>query len=73
MPLHQTYCINSILWQLIFWFNKIHDCITLRHKKYDLLVTKCSLPVLDGIWAADAESEIGFALSRQNFELFAFF
>ena len=42
--------------------------ITLRHKKYDLLVTKCSLIVLDRIWAADSESEVGFALSPQNFE-----
>ena len=47
--------------------------ITLRHKKYELLVTKCSLSALNGIRAADSESEVGFALSRQNFKLFAFF
>ena len=45
-------------------------CVT---KKYDLLVSKCSLSVLHEIPAADSEFEVAFALSRQNFELFAFF
>ena len=44
-----------------------------RRKKYDLLVTQCSLSVPDEIWAADSESDVGFALSRQIFELIAFF
>ena len=38
--------------------------IAQRHKKYDLLVTKCSLTVLHVPWAADCESEVRFALSR---------
>ena len=42
-------------------------------QKNELLDTKCSLSLLDGIRDADSESEVGFALSRQNFELFAFF
>ena len=45
-------------------------CVT---KKYDLLVTKRSLSVLVGNCAADSESEVGFALSRQNFEFFKIF
>ena len=42
-------------------------------KKYDPKVTLNKPSVLDGIWAADSESELRFALSRQDFKLFAFF
>ena len=42
-------------------------------KKYDPKVTLTKPSVLDGIWAADSESELRFALSRQDFKLFAFF
>ena len=45
----------------------------LRHKKYDLKVTLTKPSILDGIWAADSESELRFALSREDFKLFAFF
>ena len=42
-------------------------------KKYDPKVTLTKPSVLDGIWAADSESELRFAPSRQDFKLFAFF
>ena len=42
-------------------------------KKYDPKVTLNKPSVLDGIWAADSESELRFALPRQDFKLFAFF
>ena len=32
----------------------------------------CSLSVLNVARAADSESDVGFALSRQNFKLFVF-
>ena len=47
-----------------------YHCAT---KKYDPKVTLTKPSVLDGIWAADSESELRSALSRQDFKLFAFF
>ena len=51
----------------------ISDCLHCATKKYDPKVTLNKPSVLDGIWAADSESELCFALSRQDFKLFAFF
>ena len=45
--------------------------ITMRHKKIDPKVTLTKPSILDRIWAADSESELHFALSRQDFKLFA--
>ena len=41
--------------------------ITLRHTEIDLKVTLTKPSILDGISAADSESELRFALSRQDF------
>ena len=41
--------------------------ITLRHKKIDLKVTLTKPSTSDGISAANSESELRFALSRQAF------
>ena len=70
--------------QLARFFPKLYafefDCvettqclaISINFEHLQNRVNKSSLSVVDGIWAADSESEVVFALSRQNFELFAF-
>ena len=44
--------------------------IILCHKKCDLSVTEISIPIVVFVLATESESEVGFARSRQDFELF---